>query len=432
MKDAIKSIIKDFHTLKIKETRPRSIKLPIDVNTIISVIGVRRSGKTFLLFNTIKQLLNKGINIEKILYINFEDERLNLNVGDLDLILQSYMELYPEYNLNSCYFFFDEIQNVDGWEKFIRRVFDNITNNIYITGSNSKLLSTEIATSLRGRTISYTLYPLSFKEYLDFNDIDNSYYGTRQRISVLKHYNDFLKFGGFPELLDLPQDLKIKRLQNYFDTIIYKDLIERFEIGNPTILKYFLKKILVLITKPLSVNKIYKELKSQGYKISNNLLYEYLDHINSTFAAILIPKFDFFEMKQLKSEKKAYSIDNGILTATNYSFSSNLGALLENMIALEFLKYEMDITYFKTNLECDFIVKNKLNYYPVQVSYSLTYSGTLDREIKGLIKACKYVNSRQGLIIANDYEDKIEKDNIKIEIIPAFKFMLNMEKYFMD
>ena len=432
MKDAIKSIIKDFHSSKIKESRPRRIKLPIDVNTIISVIGVRRSGKTFLLFNTIKQLLNNGINIKKILYINFEDERLNLKHGDLDLILQSYMELYPEYNLNSCYFFFDEIQNVDGWEKFIRRVFDTITNNIYITGSNSKLLSTEIATSLRGRTISYTLYPLSFKEYLDFNDIDNSYYGTRQKISVLKHYNDFLKFGGFPELLDLPQDLKIKRLQNYFDTIIYKDLIERFEIGNPTILKYFLKKVLVQITKPLSVNKIYKELKSQGYKISNNLLYEYLDHINSTFAAILIPKFDFSEMKQLKSEKKAYSIDNGILTATNYSFSGNLGALLENMIALEILKYEMDITYFKTNLECDFIVKNKLNYYPVQVCYSLTYSGTLDREIKGLIKACKYVNSPQGLIIANDYEDKIEKDNIKIDIIPAFKFMLNMEKYFKD
>ena len=432
MKEAIKSIIRDFHTSELKDSRPRRIQLPVDANTIISVIGVRRSGKTYLLYNTIKHLVSKGINIEKILYINFEDERLNLATDDLDLILQSYMELYPEYNLNSCYFFFDEIQNVDGWEKFIRRIYDTITKNIYITGSNSKLLSSEIATSLRGRTITYTLYPLNFKEYLDFNEVSHSYYGTMQKVNVLKNYDAFLKFGGFPEILDLPQDLKIKKLQNYFDTIIYKDLIERYEIGNPTILKYFLKKVLVQITKPLSVNKIYKELRSQGYKISNNVLYEYLDHINSTFAAILIPKFDFSEIKQIKSEKKAYSIDNGILTATNFSFSGNYGALLENMIALEFLKYEMDITYFKSNLECDFIVKSNLNYYPVQVGYSLLYSGTLDREIKGLIKACKYVNSRQGFIIANEYEDKIEKDDIKIDIIPAYKFMLNMEKYFMD
>ncbi len=431
MKDVIKSIIRDFHSSQVKESFPRRIKLPINAKTIISVIGVRRSGKTYLLFNTIKQLIENGINIEKILYVNFEDERLDLGVDNLDLLLQSYMELYPEHNLESCYFFFDEIQNVNGWEKFIRRVYDTVSTNIYITGSNSKLLSTEIATSLRGRTITYTLYPLSFKEFLSFNGIYDSYHGTKQRIKVINNYEQFLRYGGFPELIDLPEDLRIRKLQNYFDTIIYKDLIERYEVRHPTILKYFLKKILVQITKPLSVNRIYNELKSQGYKISNNLLYEYLDYINSTFTAILIPKFDFSEIKQLKSEKKAYAIDNGILTATNFSYSNNYGALLENMIALEFLKYELDITYFKNNLECDFIVKVNSNFYPVQVSYTFDYSGTIDREINGVIKACKYVNNKYGLIITNDYENKIEKDNITIELVPAYKYMLDMEKYFL-
>ena len=430
MKDIFKTIIKDFHTSKLKDTKKRRIELPIGSNAIISVIGVRRSGKTFLLFETIKRLLASNVPIEKILYINFEDERLDLRAKDLDLLLQSYLELYPQNDLKSCYFFFDEIQNVNGWEKFIRRVFDTINTNIFITGSNSKLLSTDIATSLRGRTMTFTIYPLDFREYINFKNIDTDYYGSKQKAELFNSYMEFLQYGGFPEILELPQSLKIRRLQNYFDTIIYKDLIERYQIKHPLVLKYFIKKIFNQITKPLSVNKIYNDLKSQGYKISNNMLYEYLEYIKTTFTALLIPKFDFSEIKQLKSDKKAYSIDNGLLTATNFSFSKNYGALFENMLALEFLKYEKQIYYYKNVYECDFVVQNGNDYRPVQASYSLQQQETFDREIKGLIKACEYFKVKQGFIITNDYEDNMSKNGISIQFVPAYKFMIDIKKYF--
>lgn len=426
MKNILKNIISNFHATDLKTSYRRKIELPITTGIIVSVVGVRRSGKTYLLYETIKKLLDKGISKNNILYINFEDERLNLQQADLDIILQAYMELYPQHQLEDCYFFFDEIQNIKGWEKFVRRVFDTISTNIYVTGSNSKLLSSEIATELRGRTISYTVYPLCFLEFLDFNQLVPNFYETKQKIKLLTCYDNFLNYGGFPEIYNLDPELKIKKLQDYFNSIIYKDLIERYNISNPTILKYFIKKILEQITKPISVNKIHNDIKSMGYKISNNVLYEYLDHVKATFTAIIINKFDFSEIKQVKSEKKAYSIDNGILTALDFSFSENKGKLLENMIALELLKHDKELAYYKNIVECDFIIKQKNKFLPIQCSFSLQNDATKKREFKGLISACEYLNVKKGIIVTYD-EEFLEKINeIEIKIVPAYKFMLEI------
>jgi uncharacterized protein len=424
MKEILKNIITNFHTSELKQSFDRNIKLPVNTGIIISVVGVRRCGKTFLIYETIKQILKDNIPITNILYLNFEDERIQLQQTELDLILQAYMELYPDKKLAECYFFFDEIQNINGWEKFIRRIFDTVSKNIYITGSNSKLLSSEIATELRGRTISYTLYPLNFKEFLYFKNIDSNFYGTRQKIKILAQFKEFMIYGGFPELINLDENLKIRKLQDYFNSIIYKDLIERYNITNPTILKFFIKKILEQVTKPFSVNKLHNDLKSMGYKISNNLLYEYSDYIQATFTAVLIKKFDFSEIKQEKSEKKAYTIDNGILSALDYSFSQNFGKLLENLLALEILKSENNIFYFKNNQECDFIIAKKNNYLPLQISYSLSNAETKQREIKGLLAACKFLNAKKGLIITYEEEFTETHNDVIIEAIPAYKFLL--------
>ncbi len=426
MKDILKNIISNFHATNLKTSYHRKIKLPITSGIIVSVVGVRRSGKTFLLYETIKKLIDNGISKGNILYINFEDERLNLQQADLDIILQAYRELYPQQKLEDCYFFFDEIQNIKGWEKFIRRVFDTISTHIYITGSNSKLLSSEIATELRGRTISYTVYPLCFSEFLDFNQVNPNWYETKQKIKILSLCDHFLNYGGFPEIYNLDTELKIKKLQDYFNSIIYKDLIERYDISNPTILKFFIKKILEQITKPISVNKIHNDIKSMGYKISNNILYEYLDHIKATFTAIIINKFDFSEIKQEKSEKKAYSIDNGILTALDFSFSENKGKLLENMIALELLKHEKELTYYKNVVECDFIIKQKNKFLPIQISYSLQNADTKKREIKGLISACEFLKVKKGIIVTYEEEFSEKINDIEITIVPAYKFMLEI------
>jgi len=429
MKNVLKNIIVNFQTTKLKASLERNVQMPLDSGIIISVIGVRRSGKTYLLYETIKRILESGIPKKKILYINFEDERLTLAHDQLDLILQAYQELYPRLDLTECYFFFDEIQNIGGWEKFIRRIFDTVSKNIFITGSNSRLLSTEIATELRGRTISYTLYPLSFEEYLRFSKADTGYYGTSQRISILNHFNTFLVYGGFPELINLDKTLKIKKLQDYFNSIIYKDLIERYNISNPAVLKFFIKKILSQVTKPVSINKIYNDLKSLGYRISNNLLYEYSDYIQTSYTSIFINKFEYSEIKQAKSEKKAYAIDNGILSAVDYSFSENHGKLLENLTALEILKSGKDLMYFKDNSECDFIIRDKKSFFPVQVSYSIQDPDTKQREIKGILSACEYIKAKKGTIVTYEEEDTFNTNKIGIDVIPAFKFILETLKH---
>ena len=192
MKSVLKTIIVESQEKKRVEIQSRNIDIPIDTQLIISLIGPRRSGKTYLLHSVYQKLIEKGIPKNQLVYINFEDERLTMKTDDLDLILQSYLELYPENLLENCYFFFDEIQNIDGWEKFIRRIFDNLCKNVFVTGSNAKLLSTEIATSLRGRTITYTVLPLSLKEYLQFKKVDISLYNTRKKALLLNHIKDFI------------------------------------------------------------------------------------------------------------------------------------------------------------------------------------------------------------------------------------------------
>ena len=265
-KEQLKQIIRDFHLNDNFDVKSRNLQPPIDTKKIITLIGVRRCGKTSILYDMINKL-SKNIDKTKILFINFEDERLDLHVDDLDLVLQSFSELYPEHNLKECYFFFDEIQNIDGWEKFIRRVYDTISTNIFITGSNSKLLSTDIATSLRGRTLSYEVFPLSFDEYLSFKDIEVDLYSSKSLAFIKNAQDKFLIDGAFPETLFLEEKYRNQTLQEYFNVLLYKDLAERYNITNTVALKFFLKRIISSSTKQISINKIYNELKSSGIKM---------------------------------------------------------------------------------------------------------------------------------------------------------------------
>ena len=293
MKQIIKNIILENQNTDLPEVIPRNVEIPTNLNVIVSIIGPRRSGKTYLLYNIINRLVKDKLNKERILFLNFEDERLKLNAENLDLILQAYQEIYPEVNLKDAYFFFDEIQNVNGWEKFIRRIYDTKTRHIFITGSNSKLLSTEIATELRGRTITFTNYPLSFNEYLKFNNIKEELFPQKNKSKIIHYAKKFLTEGGFPETISFDPKNRIRILQQYFNVMIFRDILERYKISSPETLKFFIKKIFASVTKPVSVNKTYNDLRSLGYKISNKYLYEYLTYSNTVFLTQSIRKFDF-------------------------------------------------------------------------------------------------------------------------------------------
>lgn len=424
-KQLLKQIIKDFHLSENFDVKPRNIQPPIDTKKIITLIGVRRCGKTSIFYHMINQLIGK-IEKTKILFLNFEDERFELNSDELDLILQVYMELYPSYKLSECYFFFDEIQNIPNWEKFIRRMYDTISKNIFITGSNSKLLSSEIATSLRGRTLNFEIFPLSFKEYLSFKDIEVDFYSSKSLAFIKNAQESFLKNGSFPEILFLEEIYANKTLQEYFNVLLYKDLAERYNITNTVALKFFLKRIISSSTKQISINKIFNELKSSGIKIGKNTLYEFLEYVQNIYLALTLQKYDNSLINKELGEKKIYSIDIGLNNATEFRFSDDIGKSLENAVFLELKRKEFDIYYYRTSKsECDFLVFDKNTISDViQVTFDMSDENTKSKEIKGLIEACKNFDLKSGIIITFDSEDELIENGIKIKIIPFYKWSI--------
>ena len=426
-KDAIKEIILQNQNRDLSYLKNRDIEVPVNTGKIISITGVRRCGKTHLLLLTISKLFANSIGKENIIFINFEDERLNMKAEELDLIIQSYRELYPEKAIKEVHFFFDEIQNLQGWEKFVRRVYDTVSQNIYITGSNSKMLSSDIATALRGRNINIEMFPLSFAEYVSFKNIDTNFYLPDNRAVLVNELKSYILTGGFPEIIGSKFSQKI--LHDYYYVMLYKDLIERYEIKNIPALKYFLTRLIVNIGKPSSIHKIYNELKSAGYKISKDSLYQFAEYADSIYMSFKISKFGYSFIKSEQSEKKIYFIDNGLVNSLTYQFSENYGVLLENAVFLYLRqKWGNSIYFHKNKTECDFVVVDKDKIFDViQVSYDIEDKETLDREIRGLENAAQYFKINKGTIITFDQEREsfVTKKQVQIDIIPAFKYFLS-------
>ena len=380
------------------------------------------------MFQHILELKEKGIPAEKILYINFEDERLNFELKTLDLILQSYRELYPELSLDKCYFFFDEIQNIKGWERFIRRIYDSVSKNIFITGSNSQLLGEEIATSLRGRTIRFEVFPLNFREFIRFKNFDfdpeRDFFSYEKKARLMKIFNEYMIFGGFPEIVFLEESLKVKTLQEYFDIMLYRDIAERYHIKHILLLKYFLKRLAENMGRFFSVHKIYNELKSQGLKLGKDMLYKYLDYAEASYVVRLVKKHYRSVTKTELGEKKIYLIDTGLLNSIKFFEKKDYGILLENLIFREIYFIAKNVVTFKEKKECDFLIDNKI---AIQVSFDITESTTLKREITGLKEACKYLNLKKGYIITHDNKGEVKENGINISIFPAYELLITAD-----
>lgn len=425
-RDLLKTIITDNSLRPLPKLWERMLKIPSDSGKIVTLAGVRRSGKTYHLFNLINQLRAQGIAAEKILYINFEDERLELSSEELDLILQSYRELYPQLKLPDCYFFFDEIQEVEGWEKFIARIYSGISQKVFITGSNAKLLSREIATALRGRTITFEIYPLSFVEFVNIVSSGLNAHSSADRATLANLFERFMRQGGFPELVKQKDDLKDKILQEYFNVMVLRDLIERYQISQATILKYFCKRIIGASAGEFSVNKIYNELKSQGYQVSKDTLYSYQDYVETVYLNRFISKYSHSIVKAESSQKKTYVIDQGLGAALDYKLSQDKGRLLETTVALELLKQGKQIAYQQNSSECDFVVIEKGRVTEaIQVTAEFVDTQTKEREVKGLVSACQKFDLKKGTILTFDHEDKFEVESIQVNVIPAWQYFFN-------
>lgn len=414
MKKLIKNIILDFHKRGIPAFIPREIDIPLNSGKIITLIGSRRSGKTYALY----QIMSKIEDITKILYINFEDERLKFNSNNLNEIIDAYLELFTKRKESDIYFFFDEIQEIDGWQKFVRRINDTFSSKIFITGSSAKLLSKEIATSLRGRTITFEIFPLSFSEYLLFKGIEKDFISTKGKASVNSALKEYISTSAFPETIKMEHYIREKTLQMYFDVMLFRDIIERNRIKNVVPIKYLMQKLIANTGKEFSIHKIYNELKSQGIKLSKNNLYEYLSFLNDAF--IVFPIQNFSEKINNRSQKKSYSIDHGLASMVSFTLSEDYGRMLENIVFIHLRRKYKNIFYFKGKKECDFIVKEKNKITQCFQVCSVLTDDNKEREINGIKEAMNYFSLKKGIILTENQTDQIDG----ITIMPVYQWLL--------
>jgi hypothetical protein len=424
-KEIIKSLIREFHHRNLPQYKLREISVPVDLEKIVTLIGARRSGKTYLLYQIADKLLQK-IDKTDLIFINFEDERLDLSSREADLLLQAYRELYPDHDLASCYFFFDEIQNLPDWEKFVRRIYETVSRHIFLTGSNAKLLSSEISTSLRGRSISYEVFPLSFREYLAFKEISVDFYVPEIKAAIYNALELYLEFGGFPELVSLAdKDVRYRILQEYFEVMLYRDLVERYEIKNLIALKFFLKRLFSSATKQVSIHRIYNDLKSAGIKIGKNSLYDYLEQAEAIFLVQTLKKYSPKVSVQQFGERKIFIIDNGLLNSVVFKFSADRGKAMEQLVFWELRRRGRQFYFLKNRYECDFITVSRSGEIGdvIQVCSDLSDPNTLSREVKGIKAACKRTGASNGTIITWDHKNKITENGVMINLVPLPIFL---------
>jgi len=429
--DIFKSILSEFYQEPLNETTPREIDVPVESNQIISIIGSRRAGKTTLLKQLIKKLLLKGIKIEQIVFIDFEDERIPRETESFEQLLIAHAELHPELDTADCWYFFDEIQEMPGWEKFVRRLHETKSRNIFLTGSNAKFLSREIATALRGRTISYEVYPFSFREYLTHKNINpEKQYSTRDKAIIRTSFEEYLQKGGYPETIDQVQSVRQKIFKSYLDVMIYRDIIERYDAKNHEVIKAFIKKGLTNIAKEISVHKTYLELKSAGFEISKDYLYKVNEWCEEIFLFFHLTQYYGSVSKELASAKKLYCIDNGLVTSTSFRTASDTGRLLENCIFMELKRKGEDFYYSKMPKECDFIVKeNEEIKHIIQVTTTLGDPITKKRELEGIIQTIKKTGTvEKAIIITLEEESTIDYEGSTIQVMPAVKWLLKRRK----
>lgn len=424
-KDVFKQLILDSVEKNYTHIVSRTTPLKIYENKANCIIGVRRCGKTSLMQNTIIQL-RKKYKSENAIYINLEDDRLYpLQLADLNDFIESYYELYPKNRNHKVYFFIDEIQLVEGWEKFVRRLLDSENCNLIISGSSAKLLSKEIHTSLRGRSISREIYPLSFLEYLQFTKVDYKTKSTKN-ISFIKHaLQDYLFKGGFPELVSFEEAEARKFLQEYKDLIIFRDLIERYNIREVAPLRYLINYLYKNRSTLVSINRLHNDLKSQGISLSKSTLYDYMSYLQDCYAIQSVPMFSRSIKEQNRNPQKIYAIDNGFGLTTN--ITKEYGKNFENAVFLHLkLTYHCDVFYYKGNQEVDFYLPDKKLL--VNVSYDISDVKTFEREIKGLQEAMTELKLTNAYLITDNKKETLVIKKQTIHVVPLWEWLLEGTK----
>lgn len=415
MKELLKRIIfeqQDFCKDIATNTIPRTIEQEwLSTSEVLIITGIRRCGKSVLLQQLRNQLK------EQDFFFNFDDERLvNFTVSDFQTLQECFFELFGEQHT----YYFDEIQNIPGWETFVRRLY-NEGNKVVVTGSNARMLSRELGTHLTGRYIAVEIYPFSFKEYLTYKDIhptQKDFYTTAGRSMLVNNFSKYLEQGGFPKYLE---SQSARYLSSLYESIIFRDVMARNGLTNEKEIQELVFYLASNATKRITYSSIGKLIGIRHAETIKN----YLEYIQQTYLIFQLLKYSPSVKTQMLSPKKIYFIDNAIINRIGFNATDNIGVKLENIVFVELKRRGLDLFYHSDKKECDFIVRQGITITQAyQVTVGMNSEKTRQREIDGLREAMQAYHLSEGYIITMDEKKELNVDEGKVHILPVWEWML--------
>ena len=427
----LRSILLDSQEDPLETGVPRRLRVAKVPGKATVLIGVRRSGKSTLVFQQIQRLVDGGVPRQNVLFLNFFDDRLAaLRYEGLGAVTEAYFSLYPEKKgRETVHCFFDEIQAVPGWEPFVDRLLRTEKCEVVLTGSSARMLSKEIATQMRGRALSWELFPFSFRESLDSRGLESQgALSTRKRLLVQKAFGEYWETGGFPEVLRLDRSLRIRTHQEYFHAILFRDLVDRHDIPHPKAVSDLARWLVDHTGSLYSVNRLTGFLQSLGHRAPKAAVSEYLEWFEDAYFLFSVGIFDASLARRNTNPKKIYCVDHALVTSVSSGILVNAGHLLENLVFTALRRLHPEIYYYKTKAgrEVDFVVPARGSPRAlVQVCESLAEPGTRTREIEALEAAMAETGLRTGTIVTRGESERIPVDAGTIEVVPIWRFLLD-------
>lgn len=435
----IRELISGFWERPLPQTKPRRVDLARVPGMASVVIGMRRSGKTYLLFRKMKNLLEAGADLRRMLYINFEDDRLHpLSDTVLEDTLETFFRMSPGGRDGTAHLFLDEIQAVPGWARFGRRVLDTEEVDLYVTGSSSKLLSREVASEFRGRGLTTELFPLNFSEALVFagEQPPDGMVGPRRRSALESSLEEYLRVGGFPAVQELEELQRIQVLQDYVEIVLLRDVVERHGVSNAHAARVFSHALLQSVGSKFSVNRLYGDLKSRGIRIGRSTLYELLDHLTDAFLLFTVPIYSRSLRVRESNLRKIYAVDPGLVLAMAPAGTSDLGHRLECAVYLELRRRlhpgrSATVCYYQTvsGYEVDFVVGDPefdSARALIGVCASLENPATRKRECRALKEGMDELGISRSTLITLHEKSSIDVEPGRIEVVPAWEWLLGL------
>lgn len=435
VREILRQKLADATRFRLPEFTPREAVLPAIPKKIQAIIGMRRAGKTFYLFQCIQQKLNEGVAREGLVYLNLEDERLaGIEATHLSWLLEEFYLRTPGWRdqRRAC-FLLDEVQVVPGWEVFLRRILDSEQIDLFVSGSSARLLSREISTALRGRAMETTIFPFNFKEFLSHNGkmppADPTFL-AKSEVSVLENaFSDYLQVGGFPEAQGVPARDRLSLIQGYVDVVVLRDVMERHQVHNLPALRALVRQLLGGAASRFSVHKFYNDLKSQGVRVSKDSVHQMLTHLDDAFLILPFSLWTSSERQRQSNPRKVYPIDPGLAVAFDRSGKANRGHLLETVVAIDLVRRGWEAGYLTTpeGYEVNFCARDPLGgLWLIQVADELESPEVRLREVRALDSARAMFADAQTLLLTGNNQDSLlpQAELDKVMRMPVWRWLL--------